>query len=102
MEAYELEAKCCWQDDRLHVELPELPAEICVRTPDPRGGNRVRSAKVLRYVPERTATRIVRTYDGITGVCKCSHCQKTVCKYDSFCKECGARFVETIYSEEER
>ena len=53
--------------------------------------------RVLTYIPERTATRIVRTYDGLTGICKCSSCDRTISVYDKFCKHCGAMFVGTNY-----
>lgn len=52
----------------------------------------------VRYVPERTCKRIVRTYDGLTGICKCSSCDRTISVYDKWCKHCGAMFVGTDYA----
>jgi len=48
------------------------------------------------YVPEKTATRKVRSF-GEVGRCNCSACNWCVDPYDLHCRRCGARFNETIY-----
>ena len=89
-------AKCSWQDEKFHVELPELPKEVRVTLPDSRGGNRVRSARVWVYTPTHTATRRIRSHDGI-GRCTCSECGGDVDTGDRYCRHCRAEFVGSEY-----
>ena len=79
-----------WSPD-LHIgELRPWPDSVHVV--------RGKADETRRYFPELTATRIVRTYDGLTGICKCSSCDRTISVYDKFCKHCGAMFVGTDYA----
>ena len=78
-----------WSPDLTIGELRPWPDAVNVV--------RGRTDETVRYVPERTATRIVRTYDGLTGICKCSSCERTISVYDKWCKHCGAMFVGTDY-----
>ena len=79
-----------WSTD-LHIgELRPWPDSVHVV--------RDNTEETRSYFPERTATRIVRTYDGLTGICKCSSCDRTISVYDKFCKHCGAMFVGTDYA----
>ena len=52
-----------------------------------------------RYLPATTATRRIRSHDGI-GRCTCSECGGSVGTNDKFCKHCRAEFVGSEYEGE--
>lgn len=51
------------KDKVFSIELKTLPDRISVRLPDRRGGGRVRSARIWRYVPERTCQNVSTATD---------------------------------------
>jgi len=61
---------------------------------------RGRTGETRRYVPETSATRIIRTR-GAIGRCNCSACGWRIDPYDRFCRRCGARLNETRYERED-
>ena len=92
-------------DGTLHVEPLRIPERIDVTLPDERG-REVRSARVRRYVPERTCH--VESYDdgvdeGMDGdwyayapptwFLSCGH-QVEGAERPNFCPSCGARVVD--------
>lgn len=88
----DLYAECDWGGRTVSLFLPELPDEIAVRRMD--GRNRsVYSARVHRYLPERTARRARVTVDErrTIGHDECGACGATVGMADRFCRMCGAR-----------
>lgn len=76
-------------DDTLHVEPRKLPERIDVTLPDERG-REVHSARVHRFVPERTCHEIK---DEDTGFIICSECgaihDEYYTSYHCWC--CGAK-----------
>ena len=77
-------------DGTLHVEPRKLPERIDVTLPDERG-REVRSARVRRYVPERTCCK----KPGKGGYFFCSECGCNITGgWAHFCPNCGAKVVD--------
>lgn len=81
-------------DGTLHIEPRKLPERIDVTLPDERG-REVHSARVHRFVPERTCC-----YERNGGLFVCSNCGRSMWRYEgkgdplsppNFCPRCGAR-----------
>lgn len=84
-------------DGTLHVEPRKLPERIDVALPDKRG-REVHSAKVYRFVPERTCR-----YEIKDCWYECSNCGRSMWRYEgkgdplsppNFCPTCGAKVVD--------
>ena len=80
----------------LSVESRHVPSEIHLHVPNERDREPC-SARVWKYAPIRTAVREVRSYGNGVGTCTCSICKFEVGPFDSFCKACGSKFVDTDY-----
>lgn len=69
-----------------HCELETLPDVIKVRLPDRRGGSRLQSARIWRYVPERPKAMPMENMHPSDGV---------------VCQKCGAAFMVTALDVED-
>ena len=77
-------------DGTLHVEPRKLPERIDVTLPDERG-REVRSARVRRYVAERTCHKKRGKGDYLF----CSECGFNITGgWAHFCPSCGAKVVD--------
>ena len=81
----------------MHVETARLPERVDVLLSDQRG-REVHSARVHRFVPERTCR-----YDQKDGWFVCSNCGRRTRAYEGkgdplspprFCPDCGAKVVD--------
>ena len=92
----DLYAESDWDGRTLSLFLPELPDEIAVRRTDSRNRS-VYSARVHRYLPERTARRIAVFSEGTdftVGHTECSECRESINPCAKWCEHCGAKFEE--------
>ena len=74
-----------WPDSirvRHYVEVPE---------------GEVRTERVMVYLPDRKAKRVIRLNDGTdhaTGTCRCGSCGASIGQDDKFCARCGAEVCD--------
>lgn len=70
---------------------PEQPERVLIKT--------VGMRHSIAYFPATTATRRIRSHDGI-GRCTCSECGGSVGTSDKYCRHCRAEFVGSEYEGE--
>ena len=90
----DLYAECDWDERTLSLFLPELPDEIAVRRTDSRNRSAY-SARVHRYLPERTARKVTvwnHDTDHATGHSECAECGESVNPCAKWCEHCGCKF----------